>query len=263
MAIVHVTSWSEFVAAVAVSDNEVIVDNDIDCNGEPLESVIHVYCSKIDGNDHIIYNLTSTGSHNDFQAHAPCEINKLHFYNYVCYANTSSYGVFYGGSSTNTFTFKECKMQGITFKPLLYTYGGTLQSCSLSFTQLRILKRGSGTHCTECWIDIGNTTPNSGAQFSSGGSIIDCYIKGKFVLDNSSGMATPIFNNTCTTSVFNFEITKPDTINTLNLSTDASTCIYNSDRIKNLTGDGGATPLTDTQLKDASAVAATGFPIVT
>lgn len=272
MAVVHVTDWTSFKEAVQVADNEVIVDNDIIC--DEFNATFDWRCSKVDGNDHAIYNLQTTYTGTEFASYTSAlQVNKLHFLNFAFYGDSTS-GVFNQSNyGRNYFVFNDCKFQGMTTKGL-FGDGCDLNRCAITLTQCRALKsdgsQRSGT-MHECWIDLGKCTPKSSDYTICYTDIYNCYFKGTIIANagdsSASGRGLHFIRGSVYNTIFNCYV-RSDNDHTFalirNNATPNTTSIYNTSRI----GDGvdfyhnGWAELADAELKTASAVAATGFPII-
>lgn len=272
MAVVHVTDWTSFKEAVQVADNEVIVDNDIIC--DEFNATFGWSCAKVDGNDHAIYNLQSTYDGAEFSSYTTAlQVNKLHFLNFAFYGNSNS-GIFTHTSyGSKYFVFNDCKFQGMTTKGL-FGDGCDLNRCSITLTQCRAFIANAGQHQNimhECWVDLGKCTPKSNDYTICFADTYNCYFKGTIIAnegDNTAnGRGLNFIRGSIYNTIFNCYV-RSDNNHTFvlkrNDATPDTTSIYNTSRI----GDGvdfyhaGWAELTDAELKTASAVAATGFPII-
>ena len=268
MAVVHVTTWSDFKTAVAGTNNQVIIDNDIVCD-EMLSGSTMWNCESIDGQDHAIYNIQSTYNGSEFKAGTYVTISNLGFLNFALYGVSSSYGMFQNGPSKR-FTFNDCKFQGMTLKGVLDN-GCTCNRCSVSLSSCRFIMSSVGTYTSafnECWIDLGTVNCEKDDNYIICADLRNTYIKGTINLTNQT-RKFDILRGDVTSSIFNAYI-KCDTSRAINLiSEDKSTvnvCLFNKDRIKTASESdlrhNGWTGLSDSNLRSATAVQATGFPIV-
>lgn len=270
MAVVHVTTWSEFKTAVTGTDNVVILDNDIVCD-EMISSSTTWYCESIDGQEHAIYNIQSTIASAEFKAGRVITISNLGFLNFALYGASQDRGMFqmtdYG---SKYFIFNDCKFQGMSLKGL-FDDGCTCTRCSVSLSSCRFLISDSyqrAASFNECWIDLGTVTCKSGDNYIIFGSLRNTYIKGTINLTSQTS-TFDIIRGDITNSVFNAYI-KCDTSRVINLRRNndsiGNVCLFNTDRIQTASESdlrhSGWTGLSDSDLKSATAVQATGFPIV-
>ena len=270
MAVVHVTTWSDFKTAVAGTDNQVIIDNDIVCN-EMLSDSTTWKCESIDGQDHAIYNIQSTYDGAEFRAGRVITISNLGFLNFTLYGTSRDRGMFqmtdYG---SRYFVFNDCKFQGMTLKGL-FDDGCTCNRCSISLSSCRFLITDSyqrkGAY-NECWIDLGTVNCKNNDNVIIWGDLRNTYVKGTINLTSQTGKFD-IIRGDVTSSIFNAYI-KCDTSRAINMIRDnnntVNTCLYNTDRIQIASESdlrhNGWTGLKDSELKSATAVQATGFPII-
>lgn len=272
MAVVHVTDWASFKAAIEVAGNEVIVDNDIVC--DEFNTSARWRCAKVDGNDHAIYSIQTTHTGTEFASETQAlQVNKLHFLNFVLYGDSTAGMFIHTDYGRNYFVFNDCKFQGMTTKSL-FGDGCDLNRCSITLTQCRSLNTGGNQHTNimrECWADIGRCTPKGNDFTLCYSDVYNCYFKGTIIANDgdnsSSGRGLNFIRGSIYNSIFNCYV-ESDNNHTFALrrndSAPDTTSIYNTSRI----GDGvnfyhaGWSALTDSELKTASAVAATGFPII-
>jgi len=270
MAVVHVSTWEDFKTAVAGTDNQVIIDNDIICN-EILSSSATWNCTSIDGQEHAIYNIQSTLNSSEFKAGRVITISNLGFLNFTLYGTSQDRGMFqqtnYG---RNYFVFNDCQFQGMSLKGL-FDDGCECTRCSITLTSCRFLISDSYQHNAffhECWIDLGTVTCKNGDNFIMFAGLRNTYVKGTINLTSETDKFD-IIRGDIVNSIFNCYVkcTANRTINLRynNTSID-NVSLYNSDRIQVATESNfyhsGWTGLTDGNLKSATAVQATGFPIV-
>ena len=269
MAVVHVTTWSDFKTAVAGTNNQVIIDNDIMCD-EMISDSTMWNCESIDGQDHAIYNIQSTYNGSEFKAGRVITISNLKFLNFALYGVSYLRGMFQRGGTGKWFVFNDCKFQGMTLKGL-FDDGCDCNRCSISLSSCRFLIADSperqGAY-NECWIDLGTVTCKNNDSVIIWGDLRNTYVKGTINLTNQKDDFV-IIRGDVTSSVFNAYI-KCDTSRAISLirwnNSTNSTCLYNTDRIKTASESDlnhrGWTGLKDSELKSATAVQATGFPIV-
>lgn len=270
MAVVHVSTWTDFKTAITGAGNTVILDSDIDANGNIISDRIGVKAVEIDGQGHTIYNYTSTHNGSDFwldfyynNQYITCNIKNLNFYNVVV-----------GGFNTNEAFFKtyhgrfiltNCRIQGVINKELIQD--SSMYKCSCTFTNLlRIGGISDSNIIEECWFDLGKNIIPNGVDNYYKGQVKYCYFKGGL---NTKGLSnnTQIFRGSCKNSIFNIEISDTsEDIKTIRLNdrVDTEINLYNTDKIalpsnvifetqSNFTG------LSDASLKSPESVSATGF----
>lgn len=270
MAVVHVSTWEDFKTAVAGTDNQVIIDNDIICN-EILSDDMTWNCESIDGQEHAIYNIQSTYNGTEFKAGRIITVSNLGFLNFTLYGTSQDHGMFkqtdYG---RNRFVFNDCQFQGMSLKGL-FDDGCECTRCSITLTSCRFLISDSFQHEAffhECWIDLGTVTCKRGDNFIMFASLRNTYVKGTINLTDETDRFD-IIRGYIVNSIFNCYVkcTANRTINLrYNNESIENVCLYNSDRIQVATESNfyhsGWTGLTDGNLKSATAVQATGFPII-
>lgn len=269
MAVVHVTSWSDFKTAVGGTDNQVIIDNDIICD-EMLSDAIVFNCTSIDGQEHAVYNIQSTRGNAEFEAGRIVTISNLGFLNFALYGDSSS-GMFVSTNyGSRYFVFNDCKFQGMTLKGV-FDDGCTCTRCSVSLSSCRFLAPSSFQRQTsfhECWIDLGTATCKNNDNYLIFADLRNTYIKGTIKLTDQNTQYD-VIRGSVTNCVFNAYI-KCATSRVINLrrnnESTGNVCLFNTDRIQTASESdlrhSGWTGLTDGNLKSATAVQATGFPIV-
>ena len=270
MAVVHVSTWADFKTAVEGTDNQVILDSDIICD-ETLNGSSLWKCESIDGQEHAIYNIQSMWDGYEFGAGRTITISNCGFLNFTLYGTSRQYGMFkctdYGAKY---FIFNDCQFQGMTLKGL-FGDGCVCTRCSITLTSCRFLLSESydkTSEFNECWIDLGTVTPKGNDSITMMAELRNTYIKGTLSLSDETSDYSVIRGN-ITNSVFNAYIkcTQTRIINLrYNNTSPGNVCLYNTDRIQVATESNfyhsGWTGLTDGNLKSATAVQATGFPIV-
>jgi len=272
MAVVHVTNWAEFKSAVAVSGNTVIVDNNIDANGSYVTSPITISCTTIQGGGHTIYNIYGNTNIFNGASNTRHVVEDLNFANVDTSAASSGGSIFRGTGSSTYIDVYRCNIQG-NLKLVASGYT-TFTSCAIVISGGGIHygfsnMAAGGPHFTQCYIDLGEAFQITGTAFAVYTYFRNCYFKGTWKLTQNTffmGNSTPAqsYNN-----VFNVHLTA-DSAQTLsffssNGGTDIS--IYNTDRINgNITMAGLRNcliGLDDAKMKNATEIAAVGFPIIT
>lgn len=269
MAVIHVSNWNDFKTAITGDGNTVILDSDLDANGDIITDRIYVHALEIDGQGHTIYNYTSTHNGSDFYLdfyynnnYINCAIKNLNFYNIVVGGENRSEAFF--KARNGRFTITNCRLQGAINKELIQDC--TLKMCSCTFTKLRYIGGISDDNVIEeCWFDIGDNICTSDESYYRG-DIRYCYFKGS--LDTKSlSSGRDIINGVCTSSIFNLELSdSSENIKTINLCSRGASniCLFNNDKINNSADviysiPSNFTGLSDANLKNPVAVNATGF----
>lgn len=251
MADIHVSTIPDFKTALQTAGAKVILDSDLDFNSTTISGTwANVKATEIDGQGHTLYNIQSASSSSVFVAYVTSLItwHNINFYNVLLLGSgylISGYNV-----SNQQVLIKECKVQGKLNRLFQYlndsssVEGGA--GCVRSAFNINSDCRFNETKYTECYFILQEST----ATFSTYSSLLmyDCYMSGHARFPASTIMSSQSARNVI--NIYN----DADTTPTLN----GRYILYNSDRA---TFSGGI-PLTDTELKDRDAVAATGFPIL-
>lgn len=271
MAVVHVSNWTDFKTAITGDGNTVILDSDLDANGDIITDRIYVHALEIDGQGHTIYNYTSTHNGSDFfleffydNRYITCNIKNLNFYNIVIGGSNTSEGMFY--AYRGAFILTNCRLQGNINKALILN--SEMHQCSCTFNKLRLIGGISDSNVIEeCWFDIGNNVipNNSGAYYQ--GRILYSYFIGSLDTKGLSNNSSIFFRCSCKSSIFNIELSDTsEDIKTIRLNdrVDSEINLYNTDKISfpaNVTFEtqSNFTGLSDASLKSPEAVNATGF----
>lgn len=262
MAVVHVNNITDFIAAIAVSGNEVIVDNDLDAQDwTAAETAIR--CTTITGNDHSIYNIQHIATGNLFSFEANCTINNLNFLNFICF-NNSDAATFHGRNYTGT--FNNCKFQGrfynlayrrVKFNRCAFTFDN-----GLHYAHWTDSPNASAAAWSECYVDFKMQTSNASPVFSGYDAAVlqNCYFKGELTATTAYGVLAFNMRNCVVNVQLIGTVTTP-----LNSQPTSLISLYNTDKIGSVTISERANMigLTDSQLKNPAAVVATGFPLVT
>lgn len=269
MAVVHVTTWSDFKTAVGGTDNQVIVDNDIICD-EMLSDAIVFNCESIDGQEHAIYNIQSELENAEFRAGRVVTISNLGFLNFALYGISGSGMLVSSDYGSRWFNLNDCTFQGMTLKAL-FDDGCTCSRCSVSLSSCRFLTSSGFQRpitLNECWIDVGTATCKNDDNYFIFAHLRNTYIKGTINLTSQNTQYDVIRGNVVN-CVFNVFI-KCATSRVINLRRNnegiSGVGLFNTDRIQTAAESdlhyNGWTGLTDGNLRSATAVQATGFPIV-
>jgi len=251
MADIHVSDIQSFKTALETADAKVILDNDLDFNSTTISSnFASVRATEIDGQGHTIYNIQSASSSSVFVAYVTSLItwHNINFYNFLLLG--SGYLITGYNDYNRNVLISECKFQGKAknlFKQLnsessVEGGNGCVRS-ALNINSDCHFQAPNYSLCYFIFAESSNTWNASDILL-----IYDCYLSGHARIP-----ATTILSSSSQRNVINI-YNDADTTPTL----QGSYILYNSDRA---TFSGGI-PLTDAQLKDRDAVAATGFPIL-
>lgn len=270
MAVIHVNSWNSFLTAVNTAGATVILDNDLDASNDIRTSKIEVKAIEVDGQNHTIYNITSTHNGDDFNcdyyyngSYIEPAFKNINFYNIASTGTGRNNAFFYAASGH--FHVRNCRFQGIINKSFIIKTD--LIQCSCYFDRLGFLGGSdSSNNILESWIDIGNCVLNTTSDNFYRGKVEYSYFKGSLdtnkLRDNS-----PIFQSDFLSSIINIELSDSSTgSKTIKLCAYDATniCLFNNDKI-NYSADviytiqNNFTGLTDANLKNPTAVSASGF----
>lgn len=250
MADIHVSAIADFKTALQTAGATVILDNDLDFNSTTISGTFAiVQATEIDGQGHTIYNIQSASSSSVFAAGVTSLItwHNINFYNVLLLGNgylISGYNV-----SNQRVLISECKVQGKLNRLFQYLNNSSVEGghgCVRSAFNINSDCRFNEPIYSECYFILGE----SSTAFSTYSSLTmtDCYISGHARFPAATIMSSQSARNVI--NVYNDADTTP--------TLQGSYILYNSDRA---TFTGGI-PLTDNELKDRDAVAATGFPIL-
>lgn len=270
MAVIHVNSWNSFLTAVNTAGATVILDSDLDASNDIRTSKINVKAVEVDGQNHTIYNITSTHNGDDFNcdyyyngSYIEPVFKNINFYNIASTGTGRNNAFFY--ASSGHFYVRNCKFQGVINKSFIVKTD--LIQCSCNFDRLGFLGGSdSSNNILECWIDIGNSALNTASDNFYQGDVEYSYFKGR--LDtNKLKDNYPIFRSNVLSSIFNIEFfDSSETSKTVKLCQYDATniCLFNNDKISYsadviFTIQNNFTGLTDANLKNPTAVSETGF----
>lgn len=267
MTTVHVTTAEQFLTAVAVADNVIEIDNDIDFNS--IATYPAMYCAEINGNGHSFYNVQSTNRTNIFRYNQACTITNLAFKNTL----QTDFGSFIWGSNNGRVVVSKCTFSG--YYGLLASGNVTFDKCGVNVQRFlgRVLE-DSGNYrpsLNDCYIhaDLYGSIPDGMVIGWSGVplQIDNCYFSG-LVANVPNNAKLFCITNTSKNNVFNVDVTAGDAVSIDYVnggSADvANISLCNSDKIaSNISVTyGNVTHLTDAQLKNPADVRATGFPLI-
>lgn len=274
MALVTVSTFAEFLTAIATSGNTIILANDLDANGY-IFTATKTISSDIDGNGHTIYNLQNDGTNiNLFSVSSGRTIKNTNFYNIYC-----SWGLFNSyGSSGSHVVIKNCNFQGRVGYFLLGNYVD-MSFCAINFTSVnRIMISAAYVNASQCYFNHGDTATNavpngSGNWFYNYNSCkyVDCYFSGKIHITTTGGHEFVAGGGSSKNCVINVNVDYQGvTSGTFTIGSGFSTgtgiSIFNNSKItttlNNSAGNTQMYPLSDTAMKDRDSIAAVGFPIL-
>lgn len=251
MADIHVSTIPDFKTALQTAGAKVILDSDLDFNSTTISGTFaSVRATEIDGQGHTIYNIQSASSSSVFSAGVTSLItwHNINFYNFLLLGSgylISGYNVY-----NRNVLISECKFQGkannlfqlLNNSPSVEDGNGCVRS-ALNINSDCNFQIPNYSLCYFILAASSNSWRNESYLL-----IYDCYLSGHANLP-----AATILSSSSQRNVINI-YNDADTTPTL----QGSYILYNSDRA---TFTGGI-PLTDSELKDRDAVAATGFPIL-
>lgn len=251
MADIHVSTIADFKTALQTAGATVILDNDLDFNSTTISGTFaSVQATEIDGQGHTLYNIQSATSSSVFTTGVTSLItwHNINFYNVLLLGSgylISGYNV-----SNQHVLVSECKVQGKLNR--LFQYLNNTSSvegghgCVKSAFYINSDCRFNEPFYSLCYFIL----DESSTTFSTYSSLVmhDCYLSGHANLPAATIMSSQSARNVI--NIYNDADTTP--------TLQGSYILYNSDRA---TFSGGI-PLTDNELKDRDAVAATGFPIL-
>lgn len=251
MADIHVSTIPDFKTALQTAGAKVILDSDLDFNSTTISGTFaNVQANEIDGQGHTIYNIQSASSASVFVAYVTSLItwHNINFYNFLLLG--SGYLITGYNAYNHNVLISECKFQGKAKNLFQYLNN------SSSVEGGNGCVRSAFNINSDCYFQIPNYSQCCFILAESSNTwdprdlllIYDCYLSGHARIP-----ATTILSSSSQRNVINI-YNDSNTTPTL----QGSYILYNSDRA---TFSGGI-PLTDAQLKDRDAVAATGFPIL-
>lgn len=251
MADIHVSDIQSFKTALETADAKVILDSDLDFNATTISGTFaNVQATEIDGQGHTLYNIQSASSSNVFETYVTSLVtwHNINFYNFLL--SGSGYLISGYNSSNRNVLISECKFQGKANRLFQYLNDDSSvedgNGCVRSAFNINSdchFQASTYSLCYFIFAESSNTWNESNLLL-----IYDCYLSGHARIP-----ATTILSSSSQRNVINI-YNDAGTTPTL----QGSYILYNSDRA---TFSGGI-PLTDAELKNRDAVAATGFPIL-
>lgn len=274
MALVTVSTFSEFLTAIATAGNTIMLANDIDANGYIFTSTKYIY-SDIDGNGHTIWNLQNDGTNNGlFVIASGVTIQNVNFYN--IYASWTFFTP--SGTSGAHVVIKNCNFQGRVAQLITGTY---LDMSFCVINMISVNRQMIGTsyaNVSQCYLNHGETATTvvgngSGNWFYNYNSCkyTDCYFSGKVHITTTSGHEFIAGGGQSKNCVINVDVAYQGvTTGTFTIGSGFSTgtgiSIFNNSKItttlNNSAGNTQMYPLTDTEMKDRNSIATVGFPIL-
>lgn len=251
MADIHVSNIADFKTALQTAGAKVILDSDLDFNSTTISGTFaNVQATEIDGQGHTIYNIQSASSSNVFNAYVTSLItwHNINFYNFLLLG--SGYLITGYNAANHNVLISECKFQGkaknlfqyLNFSTSVEGGAGCVRS-AFNINSDCHFQTPNYAQCNFIFAESSNSwNPNDLL------SIYDCYLSGHARIPAMTILSFSSQRNVI--NIYNDADTTP--------SLQGSYILYNSDRA---TFKGGI-PLTDAQLKNRDAVAATGFPIL-
>lgn len=257
MAVVHVSTFTEFLTAIAVSGDIVILDTDLDANAQEITATVSVNCDEIDGAGHTIYNVQCGHDIYPFRFDTVCTVHNCNFQNVL---QTAGAALFQNTDRSRLITISNCAFQG------LFT-----AVCRGNFYFRRcafILQRTAGhafsyyysgvtLFLEQCYFKCDNIS-SDGVYRSTRAK--GCYFEGTLNNPNSNAL---VFDGYGDNSVYNIYVKSASPVTVFYGSGQETPCIYNADRVDStVTVNRPFIPLTDAQMHSASEIAATGFNII-
>lgn len=268
MAVINVTTVEQFLTAftqaVASGDTEDVIEimTDIDFNTAPLTQGYTAGGKKIiNGNYHSLSNISTQNVVNDtlFKYLDRNEIiwNKVNFLN--LYRN-ENYNIFIGNSISQNYyqKFNDCTFQGKGYRMARYA---VFTRCAVTWQNTQAISNAF-TDClfSYCWISCDIV--------SAGGSAFDfeqldtCYVEGKITPATGVTDGWHICRG-LENSVINVETTLNYSRGISGAGTISTVTVYNTTKMTGtITGQNNIVPVSDSQMKDAAALAAVGFNII-
>lgn len=259
-----VTNMTEFKTACETADATVILQNDIDANNWAF-STISVRCSLIDGQNHSISNVqfSSNFLYNYDYGSTPMTCRDLIFKNCIQYNDEDYCFIHHGSRQTNSWEFVNCQFQGLFYHFVYYSV--TFTNCTFTLESgLKFFEYNSGltnTYYNYCIFDFKTQYSNDNQIFFRSYPS-NCYFMGTV---RNTTTTINFFHASCylQNCVVNVYITGTTSGSWQARILNEAISLYNIDRCN---GAGAASAffvgLSDADLKNYDAVAATGFPIV-
>lgn len=261
---IHVSTWDAFVDALtAVTAQEIYVDADIDASDWESEKIQITGATIVHGQGHTIRNILYDHEENLFFAMGdgtPEQTIYISDLNFVNVMTTMRQDYAFINARYSRINLTNCKFQGL-FVNFAYR-DCTFNQCTFAFAQgcNLALWAGGTLNCNECYFDFGTQSRNhTPIMWAESGTInlSNCYAKGTILADSKIldvSLATSVINVFCEPTGELFTV----------CNNSSGVSLYNSSRITGTPSSvSDVTGLTDSELKDADSVVATGFPLVT
>lgn len=257
MAVVHVSTFTDFLTAIAVSGDIVILDTDIDANAQEITNTVAIACAEIDGAGHTIYNVQCTRDIYPFRFDAVCTVHNCNWQNVLLTAGAALYQ---NSVSNRLITINNCAYQGI-FTGICR---GNFNFIKCAFNLQRCANHAFSYYYSgvtllleHCYFKCDNIS-SAGVYRSTRAR--GCYFEGTLNNPNSNAL---IFDGYGDNSVYNIYVKSANSVTVYYGSSQDTPCIYNADRVDStVTVSRPFIALTDAQMHSASEIAATGFSII-
>lgn len=257
MAVVHVSTFTDFLTAIAVSGDIVILDTDIDANAQEITNTVAIACAEIDGAGHTIYNVQCTRDIYPFRFDAVCTVHNCNWQNVLLTAGAALYQ---NSVSNRLITINNCAYQGI-FTGICR---GNFNFIKCAFNLQRCANHAFSYYYSgvtllleHCYFKCDNIS-SAGVYRSTRAR--GCYFEGTLNNPNSNAL---IFDGYGDNSVYNIYVKSANSVTVYYGNAQDTPCIYNADRVDStVTVSRPFIALTDAQMHSASEIAATGFSII-
>lgn len=257
MAVVHVTNFTDFLTAVTVAGDIVVLDNDIDGNAQEITSTVAIACAEIDGAGHTIYNVQCTRDIYPFRFDAACTVHNCNWQNVLQTLGTALYE---NTNKSRLITISNCAYQGL----FTGVCRGNFNFIECAFVLQRCTNYAFSYYASgvtllleHCYFKCDNIS-SSGVYKSTRAR--GCYFEG--TLNNPSNNAL-IFDGYGDNSVYNIYVKSANPVTVYYGSAEDTPCIYNADRVDStVTVTRPFIALTDEQMHSAAEIAAVGFDII-
>lgn len=261
---IHVNTWDAFLEALtAATAQEIYVDADMDASEWESEKVQITGATVVHGQGHTIRNILYDHEENLFFAMGTGTPEQTIYFsdlNFVNVMTTMRQDYAFINARNSRMNFTNCKFQGLFVR---FAYRScTFNQCTFAFAQGLFLALwvGGTLNCNECYFDFGTQSRNdTPVMWAESGTINlnNCYLKGTILATNK------IFDVSLSNSVINVFCSPTGELFTVCNNT-SGVSLYNSSRIDGTPSSvQDVIGLTDSELKDADSVVATGFPLVT
>lgn len=272
MAEIHVSTWDDFKSELTLAaDGDIIyLDKDLDAGDDPFTTYIDINACTIEGQEHHIYNISCYSNNACIRGKNNKHVtwNNIHFDNIFTTSNIVFTGYTGASSSGSNMYFNNCTFQGRWASLMNNSF---VDRCYIS---------GKGSLCTSSnanystftntYIDL-TRKRNDGIILHNCRNFENNYITGTIDMEDNADNSIIFYSATTAFNplncIFNLYVTA-NSEHTYRLcgavsSSYTEVTLYNTDRLTNVTiSQNQFTGISDTNLKNAQAVADTGFPIV-